>query len=237
MAKATREAKQQTGWLRPDAAYDAAVEKFVREMLAHPPFVAQARAVAEAIASHGLVNGLAQLCLKLAAPGVPDIYQGSELLNFSLVDPDNRRPVDYALRRRLLAGLAHAAPGDLLASPHDGRLKLLVTRRGLGHRRAHRDFYLSADYEPLAGDRHLVAFRRRLGARELVCVVPRLTYTLTGGRRPWPLADAWAEQELDLGDPAPRVDLLTGAVHSAARLRLAEVFAALPVALLWRADP
>jgi len=240
MAKATKEAKQQTGWIQPDVAYDAAVQRFVREMLTHPPFVAQARVVAAEIASHGAVNSLAQTCLKLAAPGVPDIYQGSESWNFSLVDPDNRRPVDYPRLRAQLASLDAAGDDplararDALAHYHDGRIKLLVTRIGLAHRRAHRDLHLEGTYEPLPGGRHLVALRRRLGDRELICVVPRFSYTLTGGRRPWPLGDVWADQTLELGDPGPRVDLLTGAEHPAASPRLADIFAVLPVALLWQ---
>jgi (1->4)-alpha-D-glucan 1-alpha-D-glucosylmutase len=201
-------------------------------MLAHPPYVAGARALASAIASHGAVNSLAQLCIKLAAPGVPDIYQGSELWDLSLVDPDNRRPVDYALRRRLLAALPHTTPSDLLTDFLDGTIKLLVTHRGLRHRRAHPDLHIDGTYEPIPAGRHLVALRRRLGDRELVCVVPRLTYTLTGGRRPWPLADVWDDQTLDLGDPRPRTDLFTHTTHHAAAPRLADLFARLPVALL-----
>lgn len=236
MTKATREAKQQTSWLHPDEAYDAAVQRFTREMLAHPPFVAQARALAAEIASHGAVNGLAQLCLKLAAPGVPDIYQGCELWDFSLVDPDNRRPVDFAGRRTMLEDLgARHQPAELLANFLDGRIKLWICHRGLQHRRAFRELHRDGTYEPLPVQRHLVGFRRRLADQELVCVVPRLPYTLTAGRRPWPLAELWQDDRLELGRPGPRVDLFTGAVHEDASPRIAEVLRDLPVALLWRA--
>jgi (1->4)-alpha-D-glucan 1-alpha-D-glucosylmutase len=245
MAKATKEAKLRTSWLQPDEAYDAAVQRFTREMLAHPQFVAQARALAAEIASHGAVNSLAQLCIKIASPGVPDFYQGCELWDFSLVDPDNRRPVDFAIRQTMLAGLRGQdapSPAALLASFLDGRIKLLISHRGLRHRREHRDLYLDGSYEPIQTGRHLIAFRRGLhgpsgrkgpGAQELVCVVPRLTWTLTGGRRPWPLADVWGEQSLELG-AGPRIDLFTGARHEGASLRVADVLRDLPVALLWR---
>ena len=234
MNKATKEAKQRTSWLHPNAEYDAAVDRFVREMLAHPPFVAQVRALALQIAPFGAVNSLAQLCLKLASPGVPDTYQGSELWNFSLVDPDNRTPVDYALRRALLDGLDAVEPRALLDGYVDGRIKLRLTQVGLRHRREHPALYLDGTYEPIAGGRHLVALRRRLAGQQLVCVVPRLGHTLTRGRG-WPISEAWGEQRVALGEDVALVDLVTGRKHTGAELRLAEVFAELPFALLYGA--
>lgn len=233
MAKATKEAKQRTSWMHPDADYDAAVDRFVRAMLHSPQFVSQARALASEIGRSGAVNSLAQVALKLASPGVPDTYQGSELWNFSLVDPDNRRPVDFAVRRRMLSELEGAAPQALLDGWLDGKVKLLVTHRGLMHRREHRVVYLEGSYEPIAAGRHVVAFRRRHGAQQVICVVPRLTHSLTGGHPPWPLGEVWGEQALELGEVGNWTDLFTGARHTGDRLRLAEVFAQLPVALLW----
>lgn len=233
MKKATKEAKQKTSWLHPDEAYEAAVDRFVREMLVQPTFVAQVRALVRQIAPYGAVNGLAQLCLKLASPGVPDTYQGSELWNFALVDPDNRRPVDYALRRGMLEGLEAVEPGELLANYVDGRIKLRLTQVGLRHRRERPALYLEGSYEPISGGRHVVALRRRLGAEQLVCVVPRLGYSLTRGRG-WPVGEAWGEQRLALGEAVDLVDLVTGRRHHGAELPLAEVFAELPFALLHR---
>ncbi len=233
MAKATKEAKQHTSWLQSNPEYEAAVDRFVHAMLADPLFVAQARALAHEVSRSGAVNSLAQVCLKLASPGVPDTYQGSELWNFSLVDPDNRRPVDYAVRRRLLSELTEVDPAALLVGYLDGKVKLLVTHRGLVHRREHPEVYLEGTYEPISAGRHVIAFRRRLADRQLICVVPRLSHSLTGGRPPWPLGDVWGEQTLDLGEDTALVDLFTGAQHTGGRLRLAEVFAQLPVALLW----
>lgn len=236
MAKATKEAKQRTSWIAADPDYDAAVQKFVRDMLAHPNFASQAAALARKISPYGATNSLAQLCLKLASPGVPDTYQGCELWDFSLVDPDNRRPVDYALRREYLQEMAEgtADPAGLLASYLDGRIKLWVTHRGLIHRREHRALYLEGSYAPIVAGKHVVAFRRAYKGAEVVCVVPRLSYTLTGGRHAWPLGAVWGEQALAVGGRGPWRDLLTGAELEGAALPLAEVFAALPVALLVR---
>jgi (1->4)-alpha-D-glucan 1-alpha-D-glucosylmutase len=241
MEKATREAKEHTSWISADPEYDAAVQKFVREMLAHPGFCGPAAALARKIALHGAVNGLAQLCLRLASPGVPDTYQGGELWNFSLVDPDNRRPVDYERRRQALADIKARASDpaararELLANYLDGRIKLLILHLGLVHRRRQRALYLEGSYAPIAAGKHVVAFRRAHGEQELVCVVPRLSYTLMGGRAAWPLGAAWGEQALELGGAATWRDLLTGAEHRGGALPLAEVFADLPVSLLVRA--
>ncbi|MCY1013017.1 malto-oligosyltrehalose synthase [Nannocystis pusilla] len=240
MEKATREAKERTSWIANDPAYEAAVQKFVREMLAHPGFCGPVVALARKLSTYGAVNGLAQVCLRLASPGVPDTYQGGELWDFSLVDPDNRRPVDYERRRQALADIQarasdpRARARDLLANYLDGRIKLMVLHLGLAHRRRHRSLYLEGSYEPIAAGKHVVAFRRAHGDQELVCVVPRLAYTLTGGRQPWPLGAAWGEQSLALGPAAGWRDLLTGAEHRGADVRLADVFADLPVSLLVR---
>lgn len=232
MNKAVKEAKLRTSWLHPEADYEAAIDRFVREMLADPQFVGPARALARQISPYGVVNSLAQVLLKIASPGVPDTYQGGELWNFSLVDPDNRGPVDYLLRRALLREVDGSSPAALLEAHGDGRIKLQVTSRGLSHRREHRALYLEGSYEPIAGGRHVVALRRRLGAQQLVCVVPRLTYTLTRGRG-WPVGDAWGEQRLALGEDVTFVDVLTGARHTGEQPRLAELFATLPCALLY----
>src|SRR5690606_10599207 len=106
MNKAIREARERTSWIQPAPAYEEAVDAFVRGALGSRPFAAALRRFVAEIAPHGMTTSLAQLCLKLVSPGVPDLYQGSELWSLSLVDPDNRRPVDFELRRRLLAEVA-----------------------------------------------------------------------------------------------------------------------------------
>ena len=154
-----KEAKVHGSWINPDEPYDAAVQAFVSALLdpaAGGPFLAAFAALAGQVAFFGQVNSLAQVALKLTSPGMPDIYQGNELWDFSLVDPDSRRPVDYERRREMLEGLPD--PGevddgflaDLLANSHDGRVKLYLTRCLLEARRSHPELFRTSDYRPLA---------------------------------------------------------------------------------------
>ena len=262
MRKAMREAKRHTSWLSPDTAYEDAALGFVSRVLAGPHaarFVPAFLAFARGLAVPGAVNGLAQLTLKLGLPGVPDVYQGTEFWDTSLVDPDNRRPVDFAARqaaldlldadlRRVEAGEdVSDVVGDLLGHWPDGRIKLWVTARGLRLRRAHRAVFLDGSYEPLAAvgplAAHVVAFARRLGPQCVVVLVPRLTMGLpTGGA--WPLGvNAWLTTALGLpaGMDGPLRHLLTGepvdAVSSPDGLvvPLCHVFRSCPVAILGNA--
>ena len=140
MAKALKEAKVNTSWIQPNEQWDAAMNEFVAKVLDPSPknkFIPSFLPLAEEIARLGAINSLAQVVLKLTAPGVPDIYQGNEIWDFSLVDPDNRRPVDYAHRRKLLDSLDGVTPEELLQNWADGRIKLFVTQRLLRFRRDH----------------------------------------------------------------------------------------------------
>lgn len=163
VSKATREAKVHTSWVDPVAEYDGAVEAFVRAIVADDGFVADLEAfLAEhSVVERGRRNSLAQTALLLTCPGVPDIYQGSELWDLSLVDPDNRRPVDYAVRRRLLADVVgpDVAPGPL-GQDDVGVEKLRLVHRILAHRRARPDVYASSGYEPLEAGPGAIAFSR-----------------------------------------------------------------------------
>jgi (1->4)-alpha-D-glucan 1-alpha-D-glucosylmutase len=167
------------------------------------------------VAFFGMLNSLAQVTLKIASPGVPDFYQGAELWDLSLVDPDNRRPVDYGLRRRLLeelepalaeeadAAARAAVLAELLEHWPDGRLKLYVTAAGLRLRRRLKDVFLCGSYEPLHvhGSRsdHVVAFARRRGDGAAIAVAPRLCARLANGEARLPLgAEIWEETRLDL---------------------------------------
>jgi (1->4)-alpha-D-glucan 1-alpha-D-glucosylmutase len=165
MGKAVREAKVHTSWTDPDPAYEGAVESFVRACLADAAFLAD---LASFLGSTGLVrrgrrNSLAQTCLLLTCPGVADIYQGTELWDLSLVDPDNRRPVDYGLRRRLRDGLG-SRPSVDLADDQLGTSKMWLVNRLLEDRARRPHRYLGSDYEPLAPEGHgadrAVAYRR-----------------------------------------------------------------------------
>ncbi|HEU4537509.1 MAG TPA: malto-oligosyltrehalose synthase, partial [Polyangiaceae bacterium] len=240
MAKATKEAKLRTSWTNPDPAYDEAVAAFVRGLFADEGFVDDARAFCELIAPTGATNGLAQALLRYCAPGVADTYQGTELWNQSLVDPDNRRPVDFGRCRQLLAEIVRrkheprALAADLLGRYADGAVKLYVTHVALESRRDRRPLFLCGDYEALAGDENVVAFTRAHGAERLVCCVPRLPRGLTRGDRPFPVGDAWGDRSLALPHSGRYRNALTGAMLEArGELALAEVFADFPVALLF----
>jgi (1->4)-alpha-D-glucan 1-alpha-D-glucosylmutase len=244
--KALREAKVHTSWTNPDEEYEAAVRRFVGSILSSPQFVAELAALAGRTARAGRISSLAQVALKCAAPGVPDVYQGCELWDLSLVDPDNRRPVDFELRARSLEGIdaelardpaARAALARALSTPDGlvtGRAKLLLLRVALHLRRAERDLFASGDYRPLETDgplaRHVFAFARAVPGRALVCAVPRLVLgplEAGGGRIRW-------EGALAIPRPLPRRwrDAVTGAVREGPALALAELFADFPVALL-----
>jgi len=190
------------------------------------------------------LNGLSQATLKLMAPGVPDTYQGTELWDFSLVDPDNRRPVDYCKRRTMLDGLqVRAAKGldellrDLLASWEDGCVKLYVTWRLLTLRQENPDLFLEGDYLPLevVGKKkdHAVAFQRRLKDRSVIVVIPRLTSALT---KPgiFPLGKAvWEKTTLEMPKDAPKrfrsVFTAQDIESSQGKLPLASVFSGFPI--------
>jgi (1->4)-alpha-D-glucan 1-alpha-D-glucosylmutase len=242
MAKATKEAKVRTTWTEPDEAYDTARDAWVEAVLGDATLVGDVEAFVGSIAPAGWVNGLAQQLLALTVPGVPDVYQGNELVDLSLVDPDNRRPVDFAVRRARLAELGGLGPGDLLARADEGQPKLRVTRDALHLRRRRPDAFGAGPegaYAPLAATGaaadHVVGFTRG-GA--VAVVVPRLVQRLTagapGGRgtAPGGLVDpaAWGDTAVTLPSGG-WVDLVTGARHGG-DVRVADLLAAFPVALL-----
>ena len=194
MLKAIREAKVHTGWTNPDPDYEEATTRFVDRLLdpgLSRVFFEQARLLKEKLERPGQVNSLVQLALKLASPGVPDIYQGCELWDLSLVDPDNRRPVDFQLRDQMLSELLrrHAqAPLDTAreawAQPGDGRCKLLLTAAMLRLRQARPELFRRGGYQALEVEGsaavRVVAFARRLGDEAVVVAAPRL---VTGALR------------------------------------------------------
>jgi (1->4)-alpha-D-glucan 1-alpha-D-glucosylmutase len=225
MLKAAHEAKIYTSWKTPDAAYEEALAGFVHDVLQDEGFIADFKAFLAPLIRPARISSLAQTLIKYTAPGVPDLYQGTELWDHSLVDPDNRRPVDYDLRRRMLADLDGFSPEDVLARMDEGLPKLWVIRRALEVRRRYPDLFgVDSSYRPLAatGQKadHVVAFCRGDGA---ITVVPRL---LIG------LAVLWEDTVLDLPD-GRWANFLTGD-EVAGRLRLDDLLRRFPVALLVR---
>jgi (1->4)-alpha-D-glucan 1-alpha-D-glucosylmutase len=249
MVKALREAKTHSSWLNPTTEYELAVTRFIEAILdcrrgrqfldAFLPF--QAR-----VAELGIYNSLGQVLIKTAAPGVPDFYQGGELWDLSLVDPDNRHPVDYARRRTILSGIECTADVDaLFGARNDGRIKLFVIARALATRASRRDLFEKGEYEPLettgARRRCVFAFARRFAGRMAVVCVPRLVSAISPDAATPPLGAAWHDTRIALGAfdaRRPLVDVLTGAeapvedVDGRPTLGASTLFARLPVALL-----
>lgn len=224
LEKAMREAKVHTSWTRPDTDHEEAVKEFGRKLLEDHDFTKDMEGFTETIVTAGRVNSLAQLLVKLTAPGVPDIYQGMELWNLSLVDPDNRRPVDFALRRRLLSELDSKTVEEILQRMEEGLPKMWVTRKGLELRKERSSSFTGGGYRPLGvrGERadRVVAFLR---GEECVTIVPRLAYGLSG---------KWGDTSVHLPQGRWKNRLTGGLFEGEARLQ--DVWAAFPVALLAR---
>jgi (1->4)-alpha-D-glucan 1-alpha-D-glucosylmutase len=193
MEKASREAKEHTSWIDPEPAYDDALRGFVEAILADPEFRADLVEFVGPLVDPGRAVSVAQALLKLTAPGVPDLYQGSELWDLSLVDPDNRRPVDYGARRTLLDKIRTLEAGDVGTLADEGAAKLWTVWRALAVRREHPDAFGEAGtYEPLMatgeGADHLVGFVR--GGR-VATIVPRLVLGLAR-------AGGWGDTAVEL---------------------------------------
>ena len=255
MQKAVHEAKVHTSWVNPSPAYDDAVRHFVARVLdreRNARFIEDFEKFQADVTHYGLFNSLSQTLVKLASPGAPDVYQGTELWDFSLVDPDNRRPVDYGLRRRLLAELdARAADNaalpalarELIEARADGRAKLYVVSRALRARRDHPGLFTAGEYLPAhasgACDVNVCAFVRRTDDAAALAAAPRL---LRRRIRPGQLplgAEVWGDGVLWLPEGGRRWrNVFTGEVLERAErdgracLPLAAVFANFPVALL-----
>jgi (1->4)-alpha-D-glucan 1-alpha-D-glucosylmutase len=235
--KALREAKRHTSWVNPNGPYETACRELVDAILT-PGSAALAtfRPLAARLAGAGMLNTLARTVLKFTVPGVPDTYQGTAFWDFSLVDPDNRRPVDPAPLRRALD--EETEFDSLLASWPDGRIKQRLIARLLADRAASPSLYADGDYRPArARGEHaarLVAFTRQAGGEELLVVAPRLASSLAGDEVA-PLGAVWGDTRLAAG-PGRWRDVLTGAEHEGGEggLAVRELFAALPVSVLRR---
>jgi (1->4)-alpha-D-glucan 1-alpha-D-glucosylmutase len=254
MLKALKEAKVHTSWITPITAYEEAVQQWVHAVLdtTEPnPFLDDFIELQRKVAFFGIFNSLSQTVLKLGSPGVADVYQGNELWDLSLVDPDNRRPVDYELRTRFLARLAsgRVSAAELFEQREDGRLKLWVSHRLLCTRREQPGLFVGGSYTPLRSggralkQRHVAAFARQAAGRTLVIAAPVLSATLTRGAMIPPIGpEVWRDDWLAVPAGASYVDLFTGSTLATLELDgrsvlpLRDVFGELPVAALLLAD-
>ena len=241
--KAAREAKLRTSWTDPDLAHEAALGSFLATLLTAPagdPFVSDMDRLIASIGPAAASASLALVALKATAPGVPDLYQGCETWSFTLVDPDNRSPMDLGAARAALDRLGgDPDPAALLARWPDGQVKLHLTRVLLRHRRAQPELVARGAYLPLtvrgpAAD-HVVAFARRFRGRWSCTVVPRLTYALAGPGR-FPLGTSvWGDTQVVLPPGAPRhfQELASGATLGASggTLLVGRLLGTLPAAV------
>ncbi len=236
--KAAREGKQDTSWFSPNEDYENGLTQFIARLLDRgksAAFIDDFAAFARRTSLLGALNGLSQLVLKATIPGVPDFYQGTELWDLALVDPDNRRPVDFARRKELL----DKAAGNLNSDPTDwssGYLKLALTHRLLQLRSEHPALFADGRYEPIATDGphgdHVVAFARILRRDAIVVAVGRHFAPLTGGGEHWLQPDA-IEATLQLESCRVEYDILKqAAVTSASVMPVSAAFGELPVAIL-----
>jgi len=240
MTKALKEAKINTSWIQPNEDWDAAMHEFIAKILDSSPrnkFLPIFLPAAKEIIRLGAINSLTQTLLKLTSPGVPDIYQGTEIWDYSLVDPDNRRPVDYELRRQMLKSLSSATPGELMQTWSDGRIKLFLTKHILGLRREHADLFEQGEYLPLYANGTFaeccVSFVRRLNNDWVVVIAPRLSSRVGFP----PIGEVWQDTAIQL----PESFSLKGAHdlftcrpirHQKQQLAVRDVFSALPFGVI-----
>jgi len=249
MQKVVREAKEYTSWINPNEEYEQGVSQFVEEVLADRTFLDDAKIFARQVAYCGVYTSLSMTLLKLTSPGVPDFYQGSELWDLRLVDPDNRAPVDFELRATLLAEIKEmmsrqgsaATAQELLDNPEDGRVKLFLIHKVLQFRKSREALFRDGGYQPVevAGARgqEVCAFRRPREDDEVLVVAPRFysRLTLSGKRKPTGEA-VWGGSRLALpeGEGTLYRNVITGDQYEVKEgaLDLAEVLGTFPVALL-----
>jgi len=248
LLKSVREAKLHTAWLRPDTAYEEGFLEFVEKVLEPSEsnqFMQEFLPFQKRVAGYGVFNSLSQTLLKYTAPGVPDTYQGTELWDLSMVDPDNRRPVDYQQRISFLNEIKEKAQADVLklidelfSSKEDGRIKLFLTYRVLQARKENLAVFQKGDYLPLDVSGkfkdHIVAFARSSGNKMSIAIAPRfLTSLVQPGE--YPLGKQWDDTYLQLPSAAPLVwkDAITAQIIQAdGTLQIGEALKHFPVALL-----
>jgi (1->4)-alpha-D-glucan 1-alpha-D-glucosylmutase len=251
MLKAVREAKVHSSWINPSEEYENAVSSFIAALLASSGrnlFLKDLRTYSRTLAWFGMLNSLSMTLIKLTSPGVPDIYQGNEIGDLSLVDPDNRRPVDYGLRARMLDQLEKMAQSAqlardvkaLAAAGLDGRAKMWLTWRTLEFRRNQADLFRLGDYLPLqphgSHAEHVIAYMRRHGGRTVVVIAGRLWMKLGVAEGKLPLGEqTWTDATVDAAAlTRPLMNVLTGETVPLedGRIRLKDAFRSFPAAVL-----
>jgi (1->4)-alpha-D-glucan 1-alpha-D-glucosylmutase len=240
MAKALKEAKINTSWIQPNEDWDAAMHDFVARILdssSRNKFLPIFLPAAKEIIRFGAINSLTQTLLKLTSPGVPDIYQGTEIWDYSLVDPDNRRPVDYEVRREMLKSLSSATPGEPMKTWPDGRIKMFLTQRMLRFRREHADLFERGEYLPLQSSGTFaeccISFVRRLDDYWTAIIAPRLSSRVGFP----PIGEAWQDTEIQLPETfslKDAHDLFTCQPirHRKRQVAVSHVLSVLPVAVI-----
>ena len=255
MTKAIHEAKVNLSWVNQNPEYTQSLEQFVEAilMIGSPrrpnQFLSYVNEILEQLQFFGAMNSLSQTLIKLTAPGVPDIYQGQELFDFSLVDPDNRRPIDFEKRATMLRDLRAAEQKngpvsvcrELLAEWRDGRVKMWAIAQTLALRNAERELFMEGTYVPLStgggNEKHVIAYARGFGGKHAIAVAPRLSYTLMKGIIAPPLGRAWDRSFVEmppeirgrLRNVFTNEELL---VTNERRLLCSEIFGLFPIALL-----
>ncbi|MDH3251538.1 MAG: malto-oligosyltrehalose synthase [Ignavibacteria bacterium] len=248
MIKAVREAKVHTAWLKPDEYYEEGFLRFIDQIMVDSSenhFLQDFTLFQRKVGYYGMLNALSQTLLKATCPGVPDYYQGTELWDLSLVDPDNRRPVDFSLRRNYLTGVRDGMSqsreefiSGLFRDYQDGRIKLFVMFVSLGVRARHPDVFESGDYVPLAvrgsHRNHLIAFARHVGSTWVIAVATRRFVSLVPADV-CPVGDVWKDTTIELPRAAPSnwTEEFSGkTIFSDSSLRVSEVCSRLPIGLL-----
>ncbi|ABF41764.1 maltooligosyl trehalose synthase [Candidatus Koribacter versatilis Ellin345] len=253
MTKAIHEAKVNLSWVNQNPDYTEALQEFVASILepgsVRRPnqFLSYMDQLLPQVQFFGAINSLSQTLIKLTAPGVPDIYQGQEMWDFSLVDPDNRRPVDFEARKRAVSDLNHFADAEselcrtLLENWRDGHIKLWTVMQSLRLRQQERELFMEGSYTPLSAsylhEKHVIAYARTLNGRHAIAVAPRLSCTLMKGIVQPPIGRAWDRGYLEIPPEITGTfrNVFTGETVSIGReqrLLCSEIFRSFPVALL-----
>ena len=250
--KAINEAKTHSNWINPNHQYAQAISSFVRIIWANTDFRTSFDAIHQKVAYFGRLNSLSQVLLKLTCPGIPDIYQGTELWDYSLVDPDNRRPIDFAARSELLdtfkrriAVQQRELVHELLTEDTMGEIKLYLIYQTLCFRGQNQELFSEGAYIPIqtagSNKNHICCFQRRTHDKEVVVVVPRLCYSLMHGELTLPLGSStWNETSIQLHSPnAVFKNILTGEqvmARESGSVLLGDVFSTIPIGLLIREE-